>query len=99
MLKENEDLKKEQFRRSQQLFALRSAERELISDISGGQGQNKNLAARIATLDEQVSSRASRHHAHVRVRTSTPVLPPTCTCMKARAHTLSLTRAGGGLGR
>lgn len=36
------------------LFELRTRERELVSEISGGQGQNKNLAARIASLDEQV---------------------------------------------
>jgi hypothetical protein len=36
------------------LFELRTRERELISEISGGQGQNKNLAGRIAGLDEQV---------------------------------------------
>jgi chromosome segregation ATPase len=51
----NEQLKKEQFRRSQALFELRTKERELISEISGGQGQNKNLAARISQLDEQVA--------------------------------------------
>lgn len=54
LLKQQEVLKAEQFKRSQKLFELRSAERELISDISGGQGQNKNLAARISALDEQV---------------------------------------------
>ncbi|MEW5311178.1 MAG: hypothetical protein WDW38_002914 [Sanguina aurantia] len=54
LLKQQEVLKAEQFKRSQRLFELRSAERELISDISGGQGQNKNLAARISALDEQV---------------------------------------------
>lgn len=53
-IKENDDLKKEQFKRSQRLFELRTKERELISEISGGQGQNKNLAARISQLDEQV---------------------------------------------
>ncbi len=36
------------------LFELRTKERELISEISGGQGQNKNMASRIAQLDEQV---------------------------------------------
>ncbi|KAG2422661.1 hypothetical protein HXX76_015898 [Chlamydomonas incerta] len=54
ILKEHELLKKEQYRRSQVLFDLRQKERELISEISGGQGQNKNLAARIHALDEQV---------------------------------------------
>ena len=38
------------------LFELRTKERELISEISGGQGQNKNLASRIAALDEQASA-------------------------------------------
>lgn len=59
LLKQQEVLKAEQFKRSQKLFELRSAERELISDISGGQGQNKNLAARISALDEQVGGMAS----------------------------------------
>ncbi|GFR48534.1 hypothetical protein Agub_g10430 [Astrephomene gubernaculifera] len=54
VVKEHELLKKEQYKRSQVLFELRTKERELISEISGGQGQNKNLAARIHTLDEQV---------------------------------------------
>ncbi|PNH02795.1 Coiled-coil domain-containing protein 39 [Tetrabaena socialis] len=54
VIKEHELLKKEQYKRSQVLFELRSKERELISEISGGQGQNKNLAARIHALDEQV---------------------------------------------
>lgn len=53
-IKENDDLKKEQFKRSQRLFELRTKERELISEISGGQGQNKNLAARISQMDEQL---------------------------------------------
>ena len=54
VIKENENLKKEQFKRSQKLFEHRSHERELISSISGGQGQNKNLSVRISHLDEQV---------------------------------------------
>ncbi len=36
------------------LFELRTKERDLISEISGSQGQNKNLSSRIAALDEQV---------------------------------------------
>ncbi|GBF94678.1 flagella associated protein [Raphidocelis subcapitata] len=51
--KEVEGLKKDQFRAGQALFALRQRERELISEISGGQGQNRNLAARLLQLDEQ----------------------------------------------
>ncbi len=39
---------------ARRLFELRTKERELISEISGGQGQNKNMASRIAALDEQV---------------------------------------------
>lgn len=54
LIKEGDNLKKEQVKRSQQLFDLRQKERELISEISGGQSQNKNLASRVATLDEQV---------------------------------------------
>ena len=33
--KENEDLKKEQFRQSQVLFQLRQKEKELLSEIAG----------------------------------------------------------------
>jgi len=54
VIKEAEDLKKEQFKRSQRLFELRTKERDMISEISGGQGQNKNLSSRISSLDEQV---------------------------------------------
>lgn len=53
-IKMKEDLKKDQFKRSQKLFELRTKERELIGNISGGQAQNKNLAVRISQLDEQV---------------------------------------------
>ncbi|KAF5827559.1 coiled-coil domain-containing protein 39 [Dunaliella salina] len=54
VIKEAEDLKKDQFKRSQRLFELRTKERDMISEISGGQGQNKNLSSRISSLDEQV---------------------------------------------
>jgi hypothetical protein len=36
VMKLSEDMKKEQFKRSQKLFELRTKERELISEISGG---------------------------------------------------------------
>lgn len=36
------------------LFDMRIKERDMISEISGGQGQNKNLSSRISALDEQV---------------------------------------------
>ncbi|KAI8473820.1 MAG: hypothetical protein J3K34DRAFT_166010 [Monoraphidium minutum] len=53
--REVEALKKDQFRAGQALFALRQRERELISEISGGQGQNRNLASRLLQLDEQAT--------------------------------------------
>lgn len=37
--KENDELKKEQFKQSQVLFALRQKERDLISEIAGEAGQ------------------------------------------------------------
>mmetsp|Transcript_9124 Transcript_9124/g.17160 ORF Transcript_9124/g.17160 Transcript_9124/m.17160 type:complete len:907 (-) Transcript_9124:51-2771(-) len=52
--KEHMALKKEQYVRSQHLFDLRQKERGLISEISGGQGQDRNLSSRIRSLDEQV---------------------------------------------
>mmetsp|Transcript_5315 Transcript_5315/g.17662 ORF Transcript_5315/g.17662 Transcript_5315/m.17662 type:complete len:868 (+) Transcript_5315:644-3247(+) len=47
-------LKDRMFKSSQQLFALRTAERDLIAEIAGGQSQNKNLTLKISTLDAQV---------------------------------------------
>eukprot|EP00878_Enallax_costatus_P027581 GHUV01029712.1.p1 GENE.GHUV01029712.1~~GHUV01029712.1.p1 ORF type:complete len:477 (+),score=186.93 GHUV01029712.1:553-1983(+) len=51
---EHEQLKKEQFKAGQALHALRQKEKELISEIAGGQGQSKNLSARLKALDEQL---------------------------------------------
>mmetsp|Transcript_20436 Transcript_20436/g.66353 ORF Transcript_20436/g.66353 Transcript_20436/m.66353 type:complete len:909 (-) Transcript_20436:163-2889(-) len=47
-------LKERMFKSSQELFALRTQERDLIAEIAGGQSQNKNLSAKIAQLDQQV---------------------------------------------
>lgn len=33
---------------------MRHKEKELISEIAGGQGQSKNLSARLQALDEQL---------------------------------------------
>ncbi|KAK9820385.1 hypothetical protein WJX72_009778 [[Myrmecia] bisecta] len=52
--KELKGLKTEQFKRGQELFSLRSKEKEMISEIAGGQAQNKNLAEKINGLDDQV---------------------------------------------
>lgn len=51
---EHEALKKEQFKAGQGLHQLRSREKELISEIAGGQSQSKNLSARLKALDEQL---------------------------------------------
>lgn len=51
--KEHEQLKKEQFKAGQGLHALRNREKELISEIAGGQSQSRNLTARLKALDEQ----------------------------------------------
>ena len=52
--KEVIELKERMFKSSQELFNLRSKERDLIAEIAGGQSQNKNLASKIKTLDGQV---------------------------------------------
>lgn len=52
--KEHEEMRKEHLKQTQALFQLRRKEQDLISEIAGGQGQNKNLAARIVALDAQV---------------------------------------------
>ena len=51
---DHEQSKKEQFKASQNLHTQRQKEKELISEIAGGQGQSKNLAARLKALDEQL---------------------------------------------
>ena len=52
--KELRGLKTEQFRRGQQLFALRSREKEQISEIAGAQAQAHNLQDKLNRLEQQV---------------------------------------------
>eukprot|EP00879_Flechtneria_rotunda_P003815 GHRR01004055.1.p1 GENE.GHRR01004055.1~~GHRR01004055.1.p1 ORF type:complete len:980 (+),score=386.14 GHRR01004055.1:396-3335(+) len=52
--KDQDQLKKEQFKANQTLHLLRTREKELISELAGGQSQSKNLAARLKVLDEQL---------------------------------------------
>lgn len=47
-------LEKIQFDKSQDLFKERQREKDLISEISGGQAQNRNLVRRIQQLDDNV---------------------------------------------
>jgi coiled-coil domain-containing protein 39 len=47
-------LEKVQFDKSQGLFTERKKEKDLISEISGGQAQNRNLVKRIQQLDDHV---------------------------------------------
>lgn len=42
------------FKTSQELFRLRTKERDLIAEIAGGQAQNKNMGQKILQLDAQV---------------------------------------------
>ena len=52
--KEMHVLKGQQVKQGQELFTLRNAEKEMISEIAGGQAQHKNVAERIRKLDEKV---------------------------------------------
>jgi hypothetical protein len=46
-VKEVRDLKELMFKHNQELFALRTAERNIIAEIAGGQAQNKNLGVKV----------------------------------------------------
>lgn len=48
-------LEKLQFEKSQDLFKERKREKDLISEISGGQAQSRNLVNKIQQLDDQVT--------------------------------------------
>jgi coiled-coil domain-containing protein 39 len=48
------ELEKLQFCKGQDLFRARAREKGLVSEISGGQAQNRNLVTRIQQLDDQV---------------------------------------------
>lgn len=52
-------LEKLQFEKGQELFKERKREKDLISEISGGQAQSRNLVNKIQQLDEQVRWRHS----------------------------------------
>jgi chromosome segregation ATPase len=43
-----------QFHKAQELFKQRAQEKDLISEICGGQAQNRNLVTKIQRLDDQV---------------------------------------------
>ena len=58
-MKEVSDLKELLFKHSQELFSLRTAERDHIAEIAGGQSQNKNLTHKISVLDAQVTGDAN----------------------------------------
>ena len=46
-VKEVRELKEMMFKHNQELFALRTAERNIIAEIAGGQAQNKNLGVKV----------------------------------------------------
>jgi coiled-coil domain-containing protein 39 len=48
------ELEKVQFQKAQALFKQRAHEKDLISEICGGQAQNRNLVTKIQRLDDQV---------------------------------------------
>mmetsp|Transcript_5128 Transcript_5128/g.9691 ORF Transcript_5128/g.9691 Transcript_5128/m.9691 type:complete len:950 (+) Transcript_5128:130-2979(+) len=52
--KEVTDLKELMFKHNQELFGMRTSERDLIAEIAGGQSQNKNLTHKINELDAKV---------------------------------------------
>jgi len=47
-------LKDEMFKAGQQLFTLRTKERDLIAEIAGGQSQNKNMTSKVSQLDAYI---------------------------------------------
>lgn len=51
--REVKELEKALYAQSQSLFKERSREKDLISTISGGQAQNRNMVAKIQQLDDQ----------------------------------------------
>ena len=48
-------LKSEQFKKGQVLFGLREQEKELSSELAGGQAQSKNLGSKVNQLSDEVS--------------------------------------------
>lgn len=65
--KEIKELEKVQYRQAQALSKERMREKDLISEISGGQGQNRNMVAKIQQLDDQVRYSDCRLGAHIAV--------------------------------
>ena len=47
-------LKDEMFKAGQQLFTLRTKERDLIAEIAGGQSQNKNMTSKVSQIDAYI---------------------------------------------
>jgi len=81
------DLEKALYAQSQQLFCERAKEKDLISAISGGQAQNRNMVAKIQQLDDQARRREgwlgamSESHSEGTTRTPTsPRVPVASTC-------------------
>jgi coiled-coil domain-containing protein 39 len=48
------ELEKVQFNKGQELFVQRAREKDLVSEIGGGQAQNRHLVTHIQQLDDQV---------------------------------------------
>ncbi len=53
VMKQLEVLKEHTFKQSQQLFALRQSESDMIAEISGAQASSKNLSHKIHQLDQK----------------------------------------------
>ena len=53
--REKHGLRDKIFKTGQELFGLRTTERDLIAEIAGTQSQNKNMEAKINQLDAQIS--------------------------------------------
>ena len=52
--KQIKTLKTEQFKKGQVLFGLRELEKELSSELAGGQAQSRNLDSKINQLGDEV---------------------------------------------
>ena len=92
--KEMHVLKGQQVKQGQELFTLRNAEKEMISEIAGGQAQHKNVAERIRKLDEKV--RATSAYLVESLGAERPLNSPAegCSCVGAPSP-LPCSLAGG----
>ncbi len=59
--KQIKSLKTEQFKKGQVLFGLRELEKELSSELAGGQAQSRNLDSKINQLGDEVCFQLSLH--------------------------------------